>query len=239
MSAIATIKHKIAIMSAKGGVGKTALAIALAQALTRTKTVGLLDLDLDDPDVLTMMGIKGGMGFITDAKGIQPLETNNMKIISMEQLPFSERALLLDGNTLGNIAKEFMALSPKWGLLDHLVIDSSPGTSSVPQSIVKELHNRKDGVVIVTTSRKVDLLGAKRCIDMVKDFRKKVLGVVLTMSTIQCGHCNEVTRIGASSAEVVDYLGQNILLELPYVNDTSTLWERVEFVKIISKLGRF
>jgi len=238
LSKISSIKHKVAVMSAKGGVGKSRVAISIARVLSKVYDVGILDLDLDDPDVLSMLGLPIGGGFQTDAEGMLTLEYAGMRLLSMEQLPFSERALLLDGCTLGNIAREYISLSPKWGVLDYLVIDSSPGTSSVPQNIVKELHKRKDGVIVVTTPEPEDILGAKRCIDMVRDYGKKLLGVVINKSIIEC-ECGKVIRLGTTPEEIANLLGLPILFEIPYMTDKDGMDWCIQHVKITSKLRRF
>ena len=169
------IKTKIGVYSAKGGVGKTTVAVNLAAYLAaRGYAVGLLDADIDTPNAPDVLG---GDAYPNTADGrIAPAEGFGVKVVSMsyfQQDP--EEAIIWRGPMIHNAINQFLQMTD-WGELDFLVVDMPPGTSDAPLTVMQTLT--MDGFVVVTTPQSLAALDAKRSINMIKKLNVEVLGVV-------------------------------------------------------------
>ena len=176
---LARIKRKVAVYSGKGGVGKTTVAVNLAVLLAeRGQQVGLLDADIDCPNVLKIMKGSGKPNFV-DGKLI-PADMCGVKVLSMGSFQEKEEeAIIWRGPMIHNAISQFIELA-EWGDLDYLVVDLPPGTSDAPLTIMQTL--KLDGFVVVTTPQEVAMLDAKRSINMIKKMNYSVLGVVENMA---------------------------------------------------------
>lgn len=188
------IKRKIVVMSGKGGVGKSTVAVNLAMsAMLSGRRVGLLDVDLHGPSVPTLLGLIG-QRFENGDDGIRPIEIGGLKVVSIG-------FLLQDRNTPAiwrgpmkmGVIKQFLE-DVDWGDLDLLVIDVPPGTGDEPLSICQLIEDL-DGAVIVTTPQKVATADVRRSIGFCREMNVKVLGVIENMSGFACPKCGEVTSI--------------------------------------------
>lgn len=183
------IKHKILVLSNKGGVGKSSVAVNLACALAeKGYQVGLLDTDLHGPSVAKMLGFEGER--LTGSNGfMNPIEVRkNLIAISMASLIESpDTPLVWRGPLKGAAIKQFLA-EVNWGELDYLVIDSPPGTGDELLSICQFIPEL-DGGVIVTTPQEVALTDSRKCVTFLKDIHIPILGVVENMSGFRCPHC--------------------------------------------------
>ena len=178
----------IAVGSGKGGVGKTTLAVNLSIALARTGfKVGLLDADVYGPNVPTMLGTTVPPEVVNGDR-ILPPERYGLKVISVGFLSPGDKPLVWRGPMLHSIIKQFLG-QVEWGKLDYLVIDLPPGTGDVVISLVQTVP--LTGAIVVTTPSDVSLEDARKAIEMFKQVKVDVLGVVENMSYLVCPHCQK------------------------------------------------
>ena len=175
---LSKIKHKIGVYSAKGGVGKTTTAVNLAYTLRDMGyQVGLLDADVDCPNLTMFLGIKE---VLSGEYPLKPVEKDGIKVLSTSM--FTEdvkRPIIWRGPMIGKMIAEFFE-NTEWGGLDYLVIDFSPGTSDSPLSIIQLLD--LDGFVLVTTPQQIAAINTMRSGGMAKRLGAAILGVVENMS---------------------------------------------------------
>ncbi|MGC9314744.1 MAG: Mrp/NBP35 family ATP-binding protein [bacterium] len=208
------IKHKILVLSGKGGVGKSTVAVNLAYGLAKLGyRAGLLDIDIHGPSVGKMAGIEDMQIMGGPNNMIQPIIKDDVRIITMANLlPPGDTPVVWRGPMKANAIDQFLS-EVDWGDLDFLVIDSPPGTGDEPLSIIQRLPEM-DGAVIVTTPQDVALSDARRTVSFSRMLKIPVLGIVENMSGFVCPSCGERTDIfkrgGGESAAGnldVDFLG--------------------------------
>jgi ATP-binding protein involved in chromosome partitioning len=185
------IKHKIMVMSNKGGVGKSTIALNLAYGLSETgKTIGVLDADLHGPNMAKMVGVEGKR---LGARGdrILPIELGpNLKLVSLALILGSpDEPIIWRGPLKMKAIKQFIE-EVEWGELDYLIIDSPPGTGDEPLSVI-QLISGIDGVIIVTTPQDVALLDSRKAVNFVRELKAPVLGIIENMSGLTCPHCGK------------------------------------------------
>jgi len=189
------IKHQILVLSGKGGVGKSTVAVNLAVSLALAgKKVGLLDIDIHGPSIPRILNLEGKT--VQAAGGvILPVEmVQNLKVMSMGfLLRGSSDAVIWRGPMKYQMIKQFLK-DVQWGNLDFLIVDSPPGTGDEPLSIVQLLENA-DGAIIVTTPQEVALSDVRKCITFCGQLNLPVLGVLENMSGFVCPKCGEMTDI--------------------------------------------
>jgi len=185
------IKHKILVLSNKGGVGKSSIAVNLACSLSeKGYKVGILDADLHGPSVAKMLGFEGKR-LQGSPEGILPMSvSSNLVAVSMASLIETSDAPLIWRGPLKMMAlKQFLG-EVQWGNLDYLVIDSPPGTGDEPLSIC-QLIPELEGGIIVTTPQGVALLDSRKCVNFLKNLKIPILGVIENMSGLKCPHCGK------------------------------------------------
>jgi len=202
-SRMCRIKNKILVLSGKGGVGKSTVAVNLAVSLMLAgKRVGLLDVDIHGPSVPTMLGLENEVlhGHATE---ILPVPLGDLQVMSIGfLLNHQDDAVIWRGPRKMGVISQFLS-DVAWGDLDYLVIDSPPGTGDEPLSVV-QLLDRVDGAVIVTTPQRVAAVDVRKSISFCRELHVPVLGVVENMSGFMCPHCQTVTQIlPAGSAEAM------------------------------------
>jgi len=196
---LAGIKHKIGVYSAKGGVGKTTVAVNLAYTIASMgKSVGLLDADIDCPNLTMFLGISERID--TSSFPLKPVVKGGVKVASTAMLVDEiSRPIIWRGPMITKMLNE-MFDNVDWGELDYLIIDLSPGTSDAPLTIMQLLP--LDGFVIVTTPQRIAGLNSTRSGLMAKRLNVALLGMVENMST---GSPSKSTR------EAVEVLGTELL----------------------------
>ncbi len=175
---LSNIKHKIGIYSAKGGVGKTTVSVNLAYTLKEMGLrVGLLDADVDCPNVTMFLGLEGTF---PDEYPLKPVDKDGLKVLSTAMfVDDKNKPIIWRGPMIGKMVREFLDNSD-WGALDYLIIDLPPGTSDAPLSIIQLLD--LDGFVLVTTPQHIASVNTIRSGLMAKRLGVALLGVVETMS---------------------------------------------------------
>ncbi|WOL01336.1 cytosolic Fe-S cluster assembly factor NBP35 [Canna indica] len=181
---MATIKHKILVLSGKGGVGKSTFSAQLSFALAELDNqVGLLDIDICGPSIPKMMGLEG-QDIHQSNLGWSPVYVeSNLGVMSIGfMLPHPDEAVIWRGPRKNGLIKQFLK-DVDWGELDYLVVDAPPGTSDEHISIVQFLQATGiDGAIIVTTPQQVSLIDVRKEISFCKKVGIQVLGVVENMS---------------------------------------------------------
>jgi len=187
------VRNLIAVGSGKGGVGKTTVAVNLAISMSKLgHKVGLLDADVYGPNVPLMMGIQANP--IAVDNRIIPLEKNGVRLMSMGFLNPGDKPLVWRGPMLHSVIQQFLR-GTDWGELDHLVIDLPPGTGDVALSLIQTAPIT--GAIVVTTPSDVSLEDARKAVNMFRQVRVEILGLVENMSYL----------IAPKSGERVDVFG--------------------------------
>ncbi len=190
---LAKIKHKIVIISGKGGVGKTTVAVNLAMSLASVGfRVGILDVDITGPNVVKMLGINPELKPRVDpgVKKFYPVEGPlNMKVMSMAFLTTnSDEPVIWRGPMKMGAVRQFLG-DAIWGDLDFLVCDLPPGTSDETLDILQLIPD--ENIIVITTPQEVALMDARKTIKMSIIMERKVLGIIENMSGFKCPHCGE------------------------------------------------
>jgi len=183
------VKYKFMVLSGKGGVGKTSVAVNMAVTLAKEGyEVGILDADIHGPNIPKMMGLSDER-LVGSQDGLLPIVApSGVKVISIAFLLHSkDDAVIWRGPLKHNVIKQFLG-DVFWGALDYLIIDLPPGTGDEALStahLIKEV----DGAVIVTTPQDVALLDSRKSITFCRQINIPLIGVVENMSGFACPHC--------------------------------------------------
>lgn len=246
------IKHKIIVLSGKGGVGKSTVAVNIAVGLALNGLeVGLMDIDIHGPNVPKMLGIEGAKVQSKDGKIVPINYGENLKVISIGfLLPKQDDPIIWRGPLKTNLIRQFIEQTD-WGNLDYLIIDSPPGTGDEPLSVI-QLFKGLDGAVIVTTPQEVSLQDARKAINFAKALNIPILGIVENMSGFICPNCGTITEIfktggGEKTAQEmnVPFLGKipiepNIAISSdegkPYIYFYSRMKSSNIFEEIVNKI---
>jgi Mrp family chromosome partitioning ATPase len=208
------IDHKILVLSGKGGVGKSTVAVNLAASLVLAgKRVGIMDIDIHGPSVPKLLNVNSAPAAGCDG-AIQPVEAfEGLKVMSIGFfLPHRDDAVIWRGPRKYSLIRQFLS-EVDWGELDYLIVDSPPGTGDEPLSIA-QLIGEVDGAVIVTTPQELAVDDVRRSINFCRQLEVPVIGVVENMSGFVCPHCGKESEIfkrggGAAMADQmkVPYMG--------------------------------
>ena len=186
--ALPGVRNVVAVGSGKGGVGKTTISVNLAVALARTGfKVGLLDADIYGPNVPLMIGTSATPKLVGDNR-IVPLEQFGLKVLSVGFLNPGDKPLIWRGPMLHQILRQFLQ-QVEWGELDYLVIDLPPGTGDVAISLIQTVP--VTGAIVVSTPSDVALQDARKAIEMFRQVKVEILGIVENMSFFICPHCHQ------------------------------------------------
>jgi len=188
------IKRKIVVLSGKGGVGKSTVAVNLAVALSLSgHKVGLLDVDIHGPSIPKMLHLDKAR-IRTENETMLPVEIGALKVMSIGfLLTGSDQAVIWRGPMKMGVIKQFLK-DVVWGELDYLIVDCPPGTGDEPLSVIQLIENA-DGAVVVTTPQEVALLDVRKSVTFCRELKLPVLGGVENMSGFICPKCGEVSDI--------------------------------------------
>ncbi len=214
---MAAIRHKVLVLSGKGGVGKSTVAANLAVSLAlEGHRVGLLDVDIHGPSIPKLMGLESYAAYAEDGCIVPAEVTANLRVMSIGfMLQDRDTALIWRGPMKIGVIQQFLR-DTEWGDLDVLVVDCPPGTGDEPLSIV-QMIGKADGAIIVTTPQQVATSDVRRSINFCHRLDLPVLGVIENMSGFVCPHCNEMTDIfskGGGEAMAAD-MGVPFLGRIP------------------------
>ena len=209
------VQRILAVASGKGGVGKSTTAINLALALKASRggglNVGVLDADIYGPSMAMMFGISERPR-VDENRRLIPLVSYDVKVISMAFLSDPDKPVIWRGPMVHGLLQQFVK-DVNWGDLDYLVVDLPPGTGDAQLSLSQLLDIT--GVIIVTTPQDVSLIDARKGLQMFRQMKVPVLGIVENMSHFECPHCHERTDIfrsggGSRTAAEIDvpFLGE-------------------------------
>jgi Mrp family chromosome partitioning ATPase len=190
-----SVAHKVLVMSGKGGVGKTTLAVNLAAAFSRMGySVGLLDVDIHGPNVPKMTGTEGTQAGFADGRIVPVTTPGGIRMLSISSfLPEGETAVIWRGPMKIAAIRQFLG-DADWGGTEVLVVDCPPGTGDEPLTVAQLLPD-SDGAVIVTSPQDVALLDSARSVDFARRVKLAVLGIVENLSGFVCPHCGETTDL--------------------------------------------
>ena len=191
---MARIGHKILVLSGKGGVGKSTVAVNLAAGLAlRGHRVGLLDIDIHGPSVPGMLGLEGER-IVTEGDDLVPVVWGDMKVMSVGFLIENpDDALIWRGPMKMKVITQFLR-DVAWGDLDYLIVDAPPGTGDEPLSIC-QLLSSADGALLVTTPQDVALRAVRKSVSFCRRLEMPVLGIVENMAGFVCPHCGEKSAL--------------------------------------------
>lgn len=188
------VKHKLVIMSGKGGVGKSTVAADIALLLSKKGfKVGLLDVDLHGPSIA---GILGLTGIPINAVGnkMEPYQySENLEVMTVQGLlADNDAALIWRGPVKIGVIRQFLA-DTKWSPLDYLIIDCPPGTGDEPLTVVQTIPDIK--AVVVTTPQEIALADVRKSLNFCELTKIPVAGIIENMSGFVCPNCHTIHNI--------------------------------------------
>ncbi|OPY06532.1 MAG: Septum site-determining protein MinD [Syntrophus sp. PtaB.Bin001] len=216
--ALQRIKHKILVLSGKGGVGKSTVAVNLAVALAlEGKHVGLLDVDFHGPSIPKLLHLEGRRPEVIENGLALPIEIEGgMKVMSLGfLLQRQDEAVIWRGPVKMGAIKQLLT-DVQWGDLDYLVIDFPPGTGDEPLSVAQMIPDA-DGAVVVTTPQDVSTVDVSKSITFCRQLNIPILGVVENMSGLICPHCSQLINLfkQGGGEEMAQRMGVPFLGRIP------------------------
>jgi len=213
------VKHKIAVISGKGGVGKSLVTVNLATALAvniKERRVAILDADLTGPCVPKMMGLKG-QRLDVGPVGIAPVTgPEGVGVVSMDfLLPTDDSPVIWRGPLKMGAIRQFLG-EVAWGPLDYLLVDLPPGTGDESLSIL-QLLPEMDGVIIVTIPSEVSQAVVKKAVTFARKMGVPVFGIIENMAGLVCPHCGETINVFSEGggARIAEEMGVELLGSIP------------------------
>ncbi len=190
------IKHKILVLSGKGGVGKSTVAANLAASLAaRGSKVGLLDVDIHGPSIPQLLGLDNTAAQLAPPDGkralLRPVSAGqNLSVMSIAfLLEDRDMAVIWRGPMKHRVIKQFLK-DVAWGDLDYLIVDSPPGTGDEPLAVAQLIEDAR-GAVVVTTPQDLAISDVRKCVTFCRQLTLSVLGVIENMSGFVCPSCGE------------------------------------------------
>jgi len=209
------IRHKILVLSGKGGVGKSTIAANIATGLARAgHTVGLLDVDVHGPSIPQLLGLRQQSVGISGNEMLPVQMNDHLSVMSIGFLvPSQQDAVIWRGPMKFNVIRQFLK-DVKWGTLDYLIVDSPPGTGDEPLAVA-QLINRPASAVLVTTPQDLAVSDVRRSVNFCHKVDLPILGIIENMSGFVCPSCGQQVDLFKSgggealAAEVqVPFLGK-------------------------------
>lgn len=231
MNSRSQINKVIAVMSGKGGVGKSLVTSSLAAKLKKKGyKVGILDADITGPSIPKMFGLNETAN--GDGNGLYPVETSSgIKVMSVNLLlEDEEEPVIWRGPVISSVVKQFWS-DVYWGELDYLLIDMPPGTGDVPLTVFQSIP--VDGAIIVTSPQDLVRLIVKKAYNMVVKMDIPVMGIVENYSYIECPDCGKKIAVFGESKidEIASEIGVELLGKLPIVPAIAKLADEGRFAE--------
>ena len=211
----ANIKHAIAVVSGKGGVGKSMVTSLIATSLNRRGyNIGILDADITGPSIPKAFGISGRISF--NEYGIVPRDSEKgIKIVSANLiLPADTAPVIWRGPVISGMVKQFYS-DVAWGDIDYLLIDMPPGTGDVPLTVYQSIQI--DGVIVVTAPQDLVSMIVGKAINMARMMKIPVLGIVENMSFFKCPDCGSNHEVFGTSRieEIAEEYEIDLIAQIP------------------------
>ncbi len=237
---LSTIHKVIAVMSGKGGVGKSSVTSLVATSLSRKgKKVGILDADFTGPSIPKIFGINEKMADF-GSMGIFPVSSaGGIKVMSINLLlQEKDSPVVWRGPLLASKVKEFFS-DVVWGELDYLLIDLPPGTGDVPLTIMQSLP--LDGVIVVSSPQDLVKLIVTKSIKMAQRLNIPLIGMVENMSYLECPDCKKIIKVFGESRikEAAEEAGIPVLAQIPVDPEFAGICDQgkiEDYLKIMIKL---
>lgn len=233
------INKVIAVMSGKGGVGKSSVSSILAATLAQNGyRVGILDADITGPSIAKAFGVKSGSCTVSEFGLNPPLSRGGIKTLSINLLLDNEDdPVIWRGPLIAGAVKQFWE-ETNWGHLDYLVVDLPPGTGDAALTVLQSIP--VNGVVIVSSPQDLSLMVVRKAIKMVQKMGIKILGLVENMGYVECPDCGKrIELFGNSSAKnVCEDIGIAYLGDIPWDNQINKLMDagEIELYERINQL---
>jgi len=214
------VKHKILVLSGKGGVGKSTFSTMLAHGFAGMhegeNMIGLMDTDICGPSIPKMMGVEDESIHVSAAGWSPVWVSDNLAVMSVQfMLPNRDDAVIWRGPKKNGLIKTFLK-DVEWGELDYLVVDTPPGTSDEHLSVNSYLKEAGvDGAVLVTTPQEVSLLDVRKEVDFCRKAGIRILGIVENMSGFVCPGCRHESQIFRASTGGAKRLAEGE--DIPYL----------------------
>lgn len=229
MNSRSQINKVIAVMSGKGGVGKSLVTSSLAAKLkNKGYKVGILDADITGPSIPKMFGLNETAN--GDGNGLYPVETGSgIKVMSVNLLlEDEEEPVIWRGPVISSVVKQFWS-DVYWGELDYLLIDMPPGTGDVPLTVFQSIP--VDGAIIVTSPQDLVRLIVKKAYNMAVKMDIPVMGIVENYSYIECHDCGKKISVFGESKidEIASEIGIEVLGKLPIIPAIAKLADEGRF----------
>ncbi len=234
-NANSNIKNVIAIVSGKGGVGKSLVTSMLAVHLSRKGySVGILDADITGPSIPKAFGMHEGVEGDGEGNMLPPQTVTGIKMLSVNLLLDDEtHPVVWRGSIISGTVRQFWT-DAAWGDLDYLLIDCPPGTGDVPLTVFQSLP--VDGCVIVSSPQDLVSMIVKKAANMADMMKIPVLGLVENMSYIKCPDCGKEIKIFGESHidEIADEFGYDLLAKVPIDPEVASYVDKgwIETVKV-------
>lgn len=216
-TSLSKIRHKLIVMSGKGGVGKSSVSAAIAiQLVQKGLKVGLLDVDIHGPSIAGIMGVRGLLDISEEKKVIAKQVHENLKVVSMQSLmKDADQAVIWRGPAKTGVIRQFIG-DVLWGDLDYLIIDAPPGTGDEPLSVAQTITEAR--AVIVTTPQDVALSDVRKSINFCGVINMEVVGLVENMGPFECPCCGKTLALFKSGGgeTTAEKMGVPFLGTLPF-----------------------
>lgn len=210
------IRRFLAVMSGKGGVGKSSITALLAAGMQkRGLETGVLDADITGPSIPRIMGVKERIR-VEDGKMVPPMSAGGIKVMSANLvLEREDDALIWRGPMVSNALRQFWE-DTAWGELDFLLIDLPPGTSDAPLTVMQIFPGTD--VLIVTSPQVLASVIVRKAINMARRVGSRVVGLVENMGTAKCPHCGRTFELfrGGGTEKIVEEMKVPLLGRIPY-----------------------
>lgn len=224
------IRHVIGVMSGKGGVGKSSMSVLMAKEMARRGyKVGIMDADITGPSIPRLMGLEHAQAFGTN-DAIEPVvDKDGIKVMSLNFLMEDEnQPVVWRGPIVANAVKQFWT-DVVWEELDYLFIDMPPGTGDVALTVLQSLP--VSGVIMVSTPQPMVSMIVSKAINMCKQVKIPVLGIIENMSYVECPDCGKRIEI-FQHRNVEEFVKENevpLWAELPMMDSISRIYKDDDF----------